>query len=210
MWPLRPAGRALFLSLLFALSPLPAQAQTPNAWINEIHYDNTGGDTNEFVEVVIEDAGSVALDWFQVLHYNGADGNSDAAAPVPLDAFAPGATAGGFSLYSYNYTNNGETLQNGTEALALCFDSNDDGTFETLVSSGGTDQFLSYEGTLTGTSGDGCAGGETSTPIGADESTPPPVGESVQLEGSGTAYSDFTWTGPLASTAGRTWPAACT
>ncbi len=150
MWPLRPAGRALFLSLLFALSPLPAQAQTPNAWINEIHYDNAGGDTDEVVEVVIEDAGSVALDRFQVLHYNGADGNSDAAAPVPLDAFAPGATAGGFSLYSYNYTNNGETLQNGTEALALCFDGNDDGTFETLVSSGGTDQFLSYEGTLTG------------------------------------------------------------
>ena len=202
MWPLRPAGRALFLSLLLVLLPLPAQAQAPNAWINEIHYDNAGGDTDEVVEVVIEDAGSVALDRFQVLHYNGADGDSDAAAPVPLDAFAPGATAGGFSLYSYNYTNNGETLQNGTEALALCFDGNDDGTFETLVSSGGTDQFLSYEGTLTGTSGDGCAGGETSTPIGADESTPPPVGASVQLEGSGTAYSDFTWTGPLARTTG--------
>ncbi|WP_263784471.1 FlgD immunoglobulin-like domain containing protein [Salinibacter grassmerensis] len=202
MWSLHPAGRALFLSLLFALSPLPAQAQTPNAWINEVHYDNAGGDTDEVVEVVIEDAGSVALGRFQVLHYNGADGDSDAADPVPLDAFTPGATTGGFSLYSYNYTDNGETLQNGTEALALCFDSNDDGTFEALVSSGGTDQFLSYEGTLTGTSGDGCAGGKTSTPIGADESTPPPVGESVQLEGSGTAYSDFTWTGPLASTPG--------
>ena len=197
------AGPALLFSLLFAVLPLSAQAQTPNAWFNELHYDNDGGDTNEFVEVVIEDASSVTLSRFQVLHYNGADGDSDAASPVTLDEFTAGTTSGGFSLYSYNYTENGETLQNGTEALALCFDGDNDGTFETLVTSDGVDQFLSYEGTLTGTSGDGCAGGETSTQIGADESTPPPAGESVQLEGSGTSYGDFSWTGPLANTKGN-------
>ena len=202
MWPLRPAGRALFLSLLFALSPLTAPAQVPNAWINELHYDNAGGDTDEFVEVVIEDAGIVDLNRFQMLHYNDADGDPDAASPVTLDEFSAGTTVDEFSLYSYNYTDNGESLQNGAEALALCFDSNDDGTFDALLASGGTDQFLSYEGTLTGTDGAGCAGGETSTQIGADESTPSPVGESVQLEGSGTSYSDFAWTGPLPSTPG--------
>ena len=195
-------GPALLASLFFALFPLAVQAQAPNAWINELHYDNADGDEGEFVEVVIEDGSSADLTRFQVLHYNGADGDADAAAPVPLDEFTTGSPSGAFSLYSYNYTENGETLQNSTEALALCFDSNDDGTFETLVSSGGTDQFLSYEGTLTGTTGDGCAGGETSTQIGADESTPPPIGESVQLEGTGTSYSDFTWTGPLPSTTG--------
>ncbi|WP_157942202.1 FlgD immunoglobulin-like domain containing protein [Salinibacter altiplanensis] len=197
-----PTRRALSLALLFALFPFAASAQTPNAWVNELHYDNVGGDADEFVEVIIEDAGSVDLRRFQVLHYNGADGDPDAAAPVALNEFTAGAAVGGFSLYSYNYTDNGETLQNGTEALALCFDSNDDGTFDALLASGGTDQFLSYEGTLTGTTGAGCAGGETSTQIGADESPPSPVGESVQLEGSGTSYSDFAWTGPLPSTPG--------
>ena len=29
----------------------------PNAWINELHYDNAGTDVNELVEVVIENAG---------------------------------------------------------------------------------------------------------------------------------------------------------
>jgi len=40
--------------------------QTPNAWINEIHYDNTGGDDGEFIEIVIENPGSYTLSDFRV------------------------------------------------------------------------------------------------------------------------------------------------
>ncbi len=41
-----------------------------NAWINEFHYDNTGTDVNEFVEIVIENAGTYTLSDFRVDLYN--------------------------------------------------------------------------------------------------------------------------------------------
>ena len=52
-------------------------------------------------------------------------------------------------------------------------------------------QFLSYEGTLTATSG--VASGLTSIDIGVSETSSTQVGESLQLAGSGSSYEDFTW-----------------
>ena len=51
--------------------------------------------------------------------------------------------------------------------------------------------FLSYEGTFDAT--DGPALGLTSTDIGVAESSTTPVGNSLQLTGTGTTYGDFTW-----------------
>jgi hypothetical protein len=42
----------------------------------------------------------------------------------------------------------------------------------------------------------------TSTDIGVAESSTTPVGQSLQLIGTGNKYSDFTWSGPIASTSG--------
>ena len=61
-------------------------------------------------------------------------------------------------------------------------------------------QFLSYEGSITAT--DGPANGETSTDILVSESGSTAVGHSLQLSGTGTQYSDFTWTSPVANTIG--------
>ena len=59
-------------------------------------------------------------------------------------------------------------------------------------------QFLSYEGTFTATNGP--ASGMLSTDIGVSENGSEAVGLSLQLMGTGTTYSDFTWNGPLANT----------
>ena len=59
-------------------------------------------------------------------------------------------------------------------------------------------QFLSYEGTFAATNGP--ASGMLSTDIGVSENGSEAVGLSLQLMGTGTTYSDFTWTGPIANT----------
>ncbi len=61
-------------------------------------------------------------------------------------------------------------------------------------------QFLSYEGTFTAVGGP--ADGITSTDIGVSETSSTPVGDSLQLTGTGTEYEDFTWASPEPSTFG--------
>ena len=58
-------------------------------------------------------------------------------------------------------------------------------------------QFLSYEGTMTATSGP--ANGQTSVDIGIDEQTAL-VGHSLQLIGTGNNYAAFSWAGSMNST----------
>ncbi len=159
-----------------------------NAWINELHYDDDGADENEFVEVVIENAGSYALSDFSIVLYNGNGGVSYDT--KTLDQYTQGTTTNNFTFFYFNYTTNGGSIQNGApDGLAL--------VYQGTVISG---QFLSYEGTFTAT--DGPANGMTSTDIGVSESGVP-EGQSLQLTGSGTQYSDFTWGGPYAQTMGQ-------
>ena len=56
----------LFLGVLF-LGSLNIMAQ--NAWLNELHYDNSGTDVGEFLEIVIENPGSYSLSDFSVYLY---------------------------------------------------------------------------------------------------------------------------------------------
>jgi PKD repeat protein len=157
-----------------------------NAWINEIHYDNASTDVNEMIEVVIENPGSYTLSDFQVDLYNGNGGGSYNT--QTLDAFTVGSSSGNFTFFYFIYPTNG--IQNGApDGMALSYQG-------TVI----TGQFLSYEGTLTAT--DGPANGMTSTDIGVSESSSTPVGESLQLSGSGTSYSSFTWQPPAAETPG--------
>ncbi len=155
-----------------------------NAWINEIHYDNAGTDVDEMIEVVIENPGSYTLSLFQVDLYNG---NGGASYNVKtLNEFTVGSTIGNFTFYYYIYPVNG--IQNGApDGMALSYNG-------TLISG----QFLSYEGTFDGVGGP--ADGITSTDIGVTE--PGDIGQSLQLSGSGTQYSAFTWAGPVTATPG--------
>ncbi len=174
----------------FVLLLLVSSVLAQNLWINEIHYDNDGADTGEFVEVVLENAGNYNLSDFTVTLYNGNGGASYDT--KTLAQYTVGSTSAGFTIYYYNYTLNGGSLQNGApDGLAL--------DYQGTVISG---QFLSYEGSLTATNG--AANGLTSTDIGVSETSTTPVGQSLQLLGSGTQYSDFTWGGPYTATMGTT------
>jgi len=80
-----------------------------------------------------------------------------------------------------------------------------------LVDAGSTViQFLSYEGTFTAVGGP--ADGIMSTDIGVSEGSSTPLGDSLQLSGTGLVYADFTWQSPMANTFGavNTGQSLCT
>lgn len=158
----------------------------PNAWINEFHYDNNGTDVNEFVEVVVENAGDFELSDLAVVLYNG--GNGQSYNTDLLSTFTPGAVIGNFSIFTFTYPSDG--IQNGgPDGLAL--------TYQGILIPG---QFLSYEGSFTATNGP--ANGVSSINIGVSESSSTPVGYSLQLGGVGTEYTDFTWQAEATNTLG--------
>lgn len=178
--------KKLFFLLLVAIgfsSYLTAQ----NTWINEIHYDNAGTDVGEFVEVVLQNAGTFTLSNFTITLYNGSGGASYDT--KTLNQFTVGSTVSGYTFYYYTYPSNG--IQNGSpDGIALSYQG-------TLV----TGQFLSYEGTFAASNGP--ASGITSTDIGVSETTTTPIGQSLQLGGTGSNYAAFTWQAPLAETPGN-------
>lgn len=174
-----------FVTVLFAIHALTGYSQ--NAWINEIHYDNTGTDANEMVEVIIENAGSYALADFSVILYNGSGGGTYLT--TALNTFTAGTVEGDFSFFYFVYPSNG--IQNGApDGVAL--------VYQGAVVTG---QFLSYEGVLTATNGP--AAGLISNSIGVQEVGTEALGLSLQLSGAGASYGDYTWQGPATATPGQ-------
>jgi len=150
-----------------------------NVWINEIHYDNSGTDTGEFVEVVIGPGGPAASDVTLWL-YNGSTGAPYGTQHNVGSAFTLGALVSGYQFYYLTLPTDG--LQNGApDGLALEIDPGD-----TL------DDFISYEGSFVGT-GTGPAVGASSANIGLSESSSTAVGSSLGLTGTGLLQEDFTW-----------------
>ncbi len=148
-----------------------------SVWINELHYDNSGTDAGEFVEV----AGAAGFDLSacQIALYNGANGT--VYNTISLAGVIPNED-GSFGAVDFPLPVNG--LQNGSpDGLAL-------------VCGGTVLEFLSYEGTLTATNGP--ANGMTSTDIGVTEGSGTQIGQSLQLTGCGTSA----WAGPIAESPG--------
>jgi predicted extracellular nuclease len=169
---------AIFHQLYFAR---PAAAAI-SVFINEIHYDNTGTDAGEAIEIA-GPAGTDLTGWSIVL-YNGAGGASyDTDA---LSGIIPNQQAG-FGTISLSYPSNG--IQNGSpDGIALVNASN------VVV------QFLSYEGAFTAVGGP--ANGMLSVDIGVSENGSEPLGQSLRLTGTGQFYEDFTWNAPATATFG--------
>src|SRR5688572_30297038 len=142
-----------------APAPAPIPGLNSTIFINEIHYDNTGTDTGEFVEIA-GPAGTDLTGWSVVL-YNGAGGatyDTDA-----LSAIIP-SQQGGYGTVSISYPSNG--IQNGSpDGIAL-------------VNGATVVQFLCYEGTFAATNGP--ASGMTCTDIGVSQSGSEAVGLSMQ------------------------------
>jgi hypothetical protein len=154
-----------------------AGAATP-VFINEIHYDNTGADADEGVEIA-GPAGTDLTGW-KVRLYNGADGT--AYGVVVLAGVIPNLCNGFGAIWFPELG-----VQNGSpDGMALVDDN-------AVVL-----QFLSYEGTLI--AADAEAMGMMSTDIGVSEASGSPLGNSLQLTGAGSEYEDFTWAGSAPST----------
>lgn len=140
------------------------------AFFNEFHYDNTGADTGEAIEVAAA-PGSDLSGWSIVL-YNGSNGSTYDTLPL---SGVVGETAA--------VAVDAPGLQNGSpDGLAL------------VDAAGTVVEFLSYEGPLTATNGP--ASGMTSIDVGVEETGSTAIGLSLQRTGSGDTAANFTWTGP--------------
>ncbi|MBX3747706.1 MAG: PEP-CTERM sorting domain-containing protein [Verrucomicrobiae bacterium] len=161
----------------------PAGAALPGFWINEFHYDNTGADVGEFVEVVAP-ADFTDLAAVRLVLYNGGDGRTYGT-PHPLSTFDRGETVEGMTFYSkfiggiQNGAPDGMSLDVGGEVVHL----------------------LSYEGGFLAANGP--AAGLFAWDIGVAQSELTPPGSSLGLIGAGAGPSDFLWSALGESTPGR-------
>ena len=170
-------------AIILALTAFTGRAQ--NAWLNEIHYDDFGTDTVEFIEIVIQDVENFDLSSFEIVLYNGSNGESYDT--KSLDEYTVGQVENLFTFFYHVYPTNG--IQNGeADGLALVYDG-------TVIPG----QFLSWEGTLTAV--DGPASGMTSVDIGVAEAGEL-EGKSLQLSGESNEYDGFTWQMPSEETMG--------
>jgi len=175
-----------FLTLTLAILLIVTLPQIQNTakaattiFINEIHYDNSGTDTGEAVEIIAP-AGTDLAGW-SIVFYNGSGGASYGTKAL---SGTVSDQCDGYGTISFTHSG----IQNGPDGIALVDDTN------------AVIQFLSYEGSFTATSG--AAIGLTSTDVGVSETSSTPIGDSLQLAGMGSMYSDFSWQPPATSSFG--------
>ncbi|MEL7449582.1 MAG: hypothetical protein AAFN78_10250 [Pseudomonadota bacterium] len=150
------------------------------AFINELHYDNAGGDVGEGVEIA--GLAGLSLDGWSLLLYNGSNGS------VYGSEMLSGVIDDEGSGYGAVYFDIAGMQNGGPDGVAL-------------VDAGGqVIQLLSYEGSFIAS--DGAAAGLTSIDIGVAEDSSTAAGESLQLVGAGAVPGDFTWAGPRDATPG--------
>jgi predicted extracellular nuclease len=181
-WTARLLPAALLvIAMMLSLVVLTASANGPTTvFINELHYDNAGGDTGEAVEIA-GPAGTDMAGW-SVVFYNGNGG-----APYATLSLSGAISDQEGGMGTLDFPQSG--IQNGSpDGLALVDSTN------TVI------QFLSYEGTFTAVGGP--ADGMTSEDIGVSQSGDP-VGHSLQLTGTGASYEEFTWASSMPETFGN-------
>ena len=151
------------------VGPPPPPPTNSGVRINEIHYDNDGGDVGEFIEIA--GPAGTALDGWSVALYNGSNGTIYNS--LPLAGSLPDCGEQGQGVTLLELPTNG--LQNGSpDGIAL------------LDAGGSLVEFISYEGDFSGT--EGAANGVTSEDIGVAESSSTPIGFSLQLTTDGSAW----------------------
>lgn len=153
-------------------------------FINEFHYDNSGTDTGEFIELA--GTAGTSLDGWSLVLYNGTPTQRAPYNTISLSGTFTDQVSG-YGFETLNFPSNG--IQNGAP----------DG-FALVDAGANVVEFLSYEGSFTAASGP--AEGMTSTDVGVRETSSTPAGFSLQRTGTGLTASDFTWTGPAAQTPG--------
>lgn len=163
-----------------------APLASAKVFINELHYDNVNSDSGEAVEVVATQGESFT--GYRVYLYNG---SAPTAAATYSNSLVPAGnvTSCGGSVRIAKVAYAADGIQNGAnDGLAL------------VDPAGKVVQFLSYEGQIKAASGP--AAGLTSQNIPVSESNSTPTGTSLQLRGTGSAVSDFTWAASSAQSFG--------
>lgn len=140
--------------------------------INEFHYDNTGADEGEFIEVVIPNPQPVNPSEYKIFIYNGGD------SMVHDNRGLQGITAECEPNLCYYVWSKESLLQNQTEAIAFV---------RVTVTDTTVFDFISYEGTIKAL--DGPVEGLTSTDVGILEDSDTPVGWSLQRRSDGTWFA---------------------
>ncbi len=164
--------------------------QEPSVWINEIHYDNTGLDTGEGVEI----AGTAGVDLtgYTVVLYNGKPSQLRPYRTIELEGSIPQQSGQGGTLWVAATVQNGGSSGGEPDGVAL------------VDAQGKVVQFLSYEGSFTPTNGP--AMGQASTDIGVAQASTNPIGQSLSLVGTGGDYSAFTWQADATASPGEPNP----
>jgi endonuclease I/methionine-rich copper-binding protein CopC len=166
--------------VLCAFLGMLSSAAVADVFINELHYDNSGTDANERVEI-IGTAGTSLSGWKIVL-YNG--GDRKAYRTVNLSGTLASQCGGhGTAWFAVAGIQNGNP-----DGVAL------------IDASNAVIEFISYGGTFV--AADGLASGRTSVSMGVSESSSTLSTQSLQRKGSGSTAAQFTWTAPSASSWG--------
>lgn len=165
--------------LRFTFTPGAGGGAAPgDVFVNEFHYDNTGNDVGEFVEIVAGPDFQQKFSEIDVLFYNGNDGKIYHTLNLAGPEFSRTTTANAFDLFTADL---GSTIQNGPDGIALV-----NRTTNQVI------HFLSYEGDFAGT--EGSALGVASTDIGVRQTTTEPIGSNaLGLTGSGGTRTNFGW-----------------
>lgn len=166
------------LRAFLGLCALSGPAFAGPIFINEFHYDNSGTDSGEFVEI----AGPAATDLggWRLLLYNG--GNGSSYGEVALSGMLGDDTGTGFGFLVVPFASNG--LQNGPADGLMLLDPDD-----------GIREFISYEGVLT-------VAALTSQDVTVSEGAATPLGASLQRSGHGAGPGDMDWQAFLTATPG--------
>lgn len=172
----------LLITLLMTLLLVSIGYSQTAIFINELHYNNVGLDTNEGVEIA-GPAGTDLTGW-KLEGYNGTDGTS--TGDLTLSGSIPNEGSSGYGAVWFDIDDIDDVNPGGVALI------NDSGVVV---------QFLSYGGSFTATSG--AANGMTSIDIDTSEDDFTPSDQSLQLVGWGTVYEDFSgWTNPEDATRG--------
>jgi predicted extracellular nuclease len=156
--------------------PPPPPINGP-VFINEFHYDNSGTDTGEFVEVAAPTG--VDLTGYKLEFYNGNGGALYDTKPLSGVVADVHNGEGVISVSAVGIQNGGTDAAPQADGIAL------------VDPQGHVVEFISYEGVMTATSG--AAAGMTSTDVGVAEDGSV-SGSSIARTGPGAEGSDFTWT----------------
>lgn len=156
----------------FLVQLMSVNCSASNIFINEFHYDNTGADKNEQVEIA-GPAGTQLNNW-QLIFYNGSNGtgyfNQNLSGMI-IDQ------SNGFGTLSFIIP----SIQNGpADAIALVNEQ------QNVI------EFIGYEGSLLALNGP--AAGMYSTDINWVETGSSDSNDSIQRQGTGTKNQDFYWT----------------